>query len=58
MSNLKSHQRLCPKCGAVAECEMADIGVGEHQVTSFKCTVCDWDEADEVQAIERDYYGN
>lgn len=36
-------QMKCPACGAIAEAESVDVGVGLYvRADSFTCTVCDW----------------
>jgi hypothetical protein len=36
----------CPRCGAPAECDTVDIGVGEQQTGPYRCTRhdfgCEW----------------
>lgn len=32
----------CPECGAPAEYETVDIGVGEQQCTPAYCEACGW----------------
>jgi hypothetical protein len=46
MSGTDSHKvfgwfkRPCPYCGALAECETVDIGVGITQATAYRCEEC------------------
>ena len=35
----------CPQCGALAESEAVDVGVGLYIKGDFSCTACGW-EAD------------
>lgn len=34
----------CPLCGAPAECDTVDIGVGEQQCGPYMCIECGWME--------------
>ena len=50
-----SDQMKCPACGAIAEAESVDVGVGLYvRADSFACTVCDWfiDGPDDYGFIE------
>jgi len=37
-------RRPCPQCGAVAECDLVDIGVGLMERGNWRCEDCGWAE--------------
>jgi ribosomal protein L37E len=51
---LPPHQIECPRCGAAAEAEHADLGVrlGTQQVGPHRCTACGWSDEEEMRSIK------
>lgn len=40
---LRDDQMICPDCGAVAESDSVDVGVGLLVRGNFYCAACEWD---------------
>ena len=43
MSNYGAQFMTCPNCGARAECESVDVGVGLYLKGDYACHRCDWE---------------
>jgi len=43
MSNYGDQFMKCPVCGAIAESEAVDVGVGLYIKGDFKCSKCNWE---------------
>lgn len=43
MSNYGEQFMKCPNCGATAESEAVDVGVGLYIKGDYACPRCDWD---------------
>jgi rubredoxin len=43
MSNYGDQFMTCPMCGALAESECVDVGVGLYITGDYVCSQCDWE---------------
>lgn len=39
---MRPDQMICPNCGAIAESDSVDIGVGLQVRGNFHCYACEW----------------
>ena len=42
-TNYGAQFMTCPACGATAECEAVDVGVGLYLRGDYACSQCDWE---------------